>query len=292
LFFPVMKKILIQLDTDPQPSVFDRVVAIDAGVEELFSYANVNPGNCTNLVHGAMFTRRPEDLKSTAIFIGGSDVSSGDNVLKCVRETFFGPVHVSVMMDSNGCNTTASAAVIAAARHLDLNQAHALVLGATGPVGTRVVHLLAHQGCSVHVGSRSPDRARRICDRLRDQFPHVNLIPQFTGSKDELVNACDHVDLLISSGAAGVQFLTAEQWKTVSQLKVAIDLNAVPPAGIAEIELTDKATDRAGVICYGAIGVGGTKMKIHNAAVQKLFETNDSVLNTAEIFELGQALEV
>ena len=26
-------KILIQLDTDPQPSVFDGVVAVDAGVE-------------------------------------------------------------------------------------------------------------------------------------------------------------------------------------------------------------------------------------------------------------------
>ena len=37
------RKILIQLDSDPHPSVFDRVVAIDAGVDELFSYGGVKP---------------------------------------------------------------------------------------------------------------------------------------------------------------------------------------------------------------------------------------------------------
>jgi hypothetical protein len=32
-------RILIQLDTDPQASVFDAVVAIDAGAERLLQYA-------------------------------------------------------------------------------------------------------------------------------------------------------------------------------------------------------------------------------------------------------------
>jgi len=34
-------RILIQLDSDPQPSVFDRVVAVDAGADHVFSYGNV-----------------------------------------------------------------------------------------------------------------------------------------------------------------------------------------------------------------------------------------------------------
>jgi hypothetical protein len=86
-----MKRILIQLDTDPQPSVFDRVVAVDAGVEELFSYGGVTVENVEPLVHGAMFTRGPADLKNTAIFVGGSDVAAGErlrapaNVLRPVR---------------------------------------------------------------------------------------------------------------------------------------------------------------------------------------------------------------
>ena len=66
-----MRRILIQLDTDAHPSAFDRVVAVDAGVDELFSYAGVTPNDVESLVHGAIFTRGPADLKNTAIFIGG-----------------------------------------------------------------------------------------------------------------------------------------------------------------------------------------------------------------------------
>jgi hypothetical protein len=71
---------------------------------------------------------------------------------------------------------------------------------------------------------------------------------------------------------------------------VAIDLNAVPPLGIEGVEIMDKAIDRDGVTCYGALGVGGTKMKIHKAALARLFETNDAVLDAEEIFALGQKL--
>ena len=74
---------------------------------------------------------------------------------------------------------------------------------------------------------------------------------------------------------------------TCKTLKVAIDLNAVPPVGIEGVELTDKGADRDGVICYGAIGVGGTKMKIHKAAVAQLFEANNAVLDIEEIYELA-----
>jgi thiamine pyrophosphokinase len=42
-----MQTILIQFDTDAQPSVFDRVVAVDAGVNHLFSYAGVTPQTVT-----------------------------------------------------------------------------------------------------------------------------------------------------------------------------------------------------------------------------------------------------
>ena len=80
-----MKKILVQLDTDSHPSVFDRVVAIDAGVDELFSYGGVTVENVTGLVHGAMFTRSPNDLKNTAIFVGGSDVKAGEALLAKVQ---------------------------------------------------------------------------------------------------------------------------------------------------------------------------------------------------------------
>ena len=107
-------RILLQLDTDPHPSSFDSVVAIDSGVDHLLQYGNVQAESVTSLVHGAMFTRGGEDLSQTAIFIGGSNVHTAEELMKSVSKVFFGPVRVSVMLDANGCNTTAAAAVAAA----------------------------------------------------------------------------------------------------------------------------------------------------------------------------------
>jgi methylenetetrahydrofolate/methylenetetrahydromethanopterin dehydrogenase (NADP+) len=71
-------------------------------------------------------------------------------------------------------------------------------------------------------------------------------------------------------------------------LKVAIDLNAVPPLGVEGVGVGDKAAEQGDVICYGAIGVGDTKMKVHKAAIASLFESNDKVLDAEEIYHLAQ----
>src|SRR5438132_6808636 len=163
------RKILIQLDTDPQPSVFDRVVAVDAGADEVFSYGGVTPEQVRGLVHGAIFTRGPKHLKRTAIFIGGNDVTAGERLLHEVRRHMlpqFG-LQVSILLDANGANTTAAAAVHAAAAHLPLAGAAALVLGGTGPVGQRVARLLARAGAEVRVGSRQKERAEIVCAAIR-----------------------------------------------------------------------------------------------------------------------------
>jgi len=163
------RKILVQLDTDPHPSVFDRVVAIDAGADEVFSYGGVKPEQVQGLVHGAIFTRGPKDLKRTALFIGGSDVAAGDHLLLEVLKHMlpqFG-LRVGVLLDPNGANTTAAAAVRLAGLYLSLRGTNALVLGGTGPVGQRVARLLAAQGAKVRVGSRQIGRAAAVCDALR-----------------------------------------------------------------------------------------------------------------------------
>ncbi|MBI3862904.1 MAG: bifunctional NADP-dependent methylenetetrahydromethanopterin dehydrogenase/methylenetetrahydrofolate dehydrogenase [Planctomycetia bacterium] len=287
-----MKKILIQLDTDPQPSVFDRVVAVDADVDQLFSYAGVTPETVEPLVHGAIFTRGGKDLAQTAIFIGGSNVSAGEALLKKVVRTFFGPMRVSVIMDSNGSNTTAAAAVLSARKHLSLAGAQAVVLAGTGPVGLRAAQLLAAEGARVRVGSRSLERAVQTCDELRRTITPAGaeLAPCATATRAELEAACRGAQVVIAAGAAGVELLPADLRKSLSSLKVAIDLNAVPPAGIAGIAVFDKAVEHDGVVCYGAVGVGGLKMKIHKAALRKLFESNDQVLDTPGIYKIGESL--
>lgn len=286
-----MKKILIQLDSSQHASTFDRVVAIDAGVDELMSYHEVTPVNVEALVHGAMFTRGPEDLKNTALFIGGSDTHSGENLLRKVQETFFGPVRVSIMMDSNGCNTTAAAAVLAAGKHLDFSETKALVLGGTGPVGLRAAQLLARRGAEVVLASRSEERAQAACDAIAGLVEDARVQPLSLKDHKQLEAVNQETSLIIAAGAAGVKLLPAACWKPLKNLKVVIDLNAVPPAGIEEVDVMDKATERDGKICYGAIGVGGTKMKIHKAAIRKLFEANDLVLDTEEIYQIGVELQ-
>lgn len=285
-----MKKILIQLDTDPHPSTFDRVVAIDAHVDQIFSYGNVRPEDVEALVHGAIFTRGPKDLSNTAIFIGGNNVAAGEKLLSRVCATFFGPMRVSVMMDSSGSNTTAAAAGLAAQKHLRLEGLPSLVLGSTGPVGQRVAHLLAAEGAVVRVGSRTLGRAQETCQVVSAAVPQGAVSPFATGTPEELRTATQGVELIIAAGAAGIELLPLDVRRSMKSLKVAIDLNAVPPVGLAGIEVMDKAVERDGVVCYGAIGVGGLKMKIHKAALRQLFDANDKVLDTAAIFRIGEKL--
>lgn len=286
-----MQRILVQLDTDPLPSVFDRVVAVDAGVEQLFSYGGVDPHNVVPLVHGAIFTRGPADLKNTALFIGGGDVAQGEALLKAVKKAFFGPMRVSVLCDSNGSNTTAAAAVRAAARHLDLADASALVLGGTGPVGQRAARILARQGARVRIASRSREKAERVCEQIRAAVDNGEL-SGCGGSPDELAVALESVSLVIAAGAAGVQLLSREQWRASQTLKVAIDLNAVPPLGIEGLDVSDKGKERDGVACYGAIGVGGSKMKIHKECVRRLFSSNELTLDVDEVYAIAENMGV
>jgi hypothetical protein len=285
-------KILIQLDTDPQPSVFDAVVAVDAGAEHLFRHGGVTPANVRDLVYGALFTRGPTDLHATAIFIGGANVAAGEALLAAVKATFFGPFRVSVLFDANGANTTAAAAVLAASRSLggSLQNVSAAVLGATGPVGHRVARLLLGLGANVAVGSRSLDRATALSETLR-QSSNIGLVTPFAATNaDDLTAALKDSSLVITAGAAGVTLLPVTVWKSLPNMKVLIDLNAVPPLGIEGIEATDKNTERGPVRAWGALGVGGNKMKIHKKAIEELFTANDKIFDAEQVLELGRLL--
>jgi hypothetical protein len=283
--------ILIQLDTDPQPSVFDAVVAVDAGVAHLFRHAGVTAANVADLVYGALFTRGPADLHQTALFVGGSDVAAGEQVLEAVRRTFFGPFHVSVLFDPNGCNTTAAAAVLAALEAVggSLQGVNAAVLGGTGPVGQRVARLLLRLGARVVVGSRSQQRADAVARTLAGTTGGVCL-PRATADAAGLSQALHDAAVVVAAGAARALLLPLDVRRGLSGLRVAIDLNAVPPLGIEGVEAGDRNTERDGVRAWGALGVGGTKMKIHKKAVQELFMSSDRLLDAEEILELGRTL--
>lgn len=293
------KRILIQLDCDSQPSTFDAVVAVDAGADVLLRHGGVTPENVVPLVHGAMFTRGGADLASTAIFIGGSDVAAAEAVAARVRGAFFGPVRVGVLVDPSGANTTAAAAVVAAARHLLLKSGEkphprALVLGGTGPVGQRVARLLAGRGAIVTVASRTLHRAEEVVQRISATVPQAAMSAvEWTGSvrtDTALARLVEQVDVIVAAGAAGVKLLDAPGRALALAAKVIIDLNAVPPAGIEGVVANDKARLDGSVVVYGALGVGGTKMKIHKAAISRIFAQPDAFLDAEDLLAIGEQL--
>jgi methylenetetrahydrofolate/methylenetetrahydromethanopterin dehydrogenase (NADP+) len=286
--------ILIQFDIDPRPSAFDAVVAIDSGVDKLLQYGGVTAENVRELVHGAIFTRGPDDLKHTAIFVGGSNVAAAEKVLRAVKGAFFGPMRVSVLFDANGANTTAAAAVLAAAKHVPLEGATATVLAATGPVGSRAVRMLAGQGARVRAASRDRARSESVVEATKQAIASAKssgaVTAWQTATPDELAKSLEGAAIVIAAGAAGVQLISADALNAANSVRVAIDLNAVPPLGIEGVKANDKAADLEGKTVYGALGVGGTKMKIHKAALRRLFAANDQILDAEEILQIGKEL--
>ncbi|HEY7650526.1 MAG TPA: NADP-dependent methylenetetrahydromethanopterin/methylenetetrahydrofolate dehydrogenase [Methylomirabilota bacterium] len=284
-----MKKLLLQLDSDKHPSSFDRVVAYDAGVDEVMSYGAVRPEDVTPLVHGCLFTRGIPDLKSTAIWIGGSAVEAGEALTTAVTSAFFGPFKVSVMMDSNGCNTTAAAAVARIASAIPLSGARAVVLGGTGPVGLRAAVLLAREGASVVLTSRSRARAEEACAQVKTRFG-VSTEPAEARDAAAVARALQGARVCLSAGAAGVTLLPRTIWATHPTLAMLADVNAVPPLGIEGIEAGDKGNERNGKRVFGALGIGSLKMKGHKACMARLFEQNDAVLDLEAIWAITRTL--
>ena len=284
-----MRKLLLQLDTSAHASVFDRVVAYDGGADIVMSYGGVTDDAVRDLVHGAIFTRGPKDLRNTAIFIGGSDMRAGERLLAAVRKTFFGPMRVSVMLDSNGSNTTAVAAVtkLQQAAGNNIEGRRAVVTAGTGPVGVRAAGLLAKAGAEVSVTSRrQADPA--LVDGIRQRFGgSVRAVAMADGSYAAAV--LDGAELLLNAGPPGVCLVPQAAWAGRAGLVAAADLNAVPPLGIEGMQVTDDGVER-GAIVFGALGVGGLKMKIHKACIARLFERNDLVLDAETIAEVGRQL--
>src|SRR5574342_45080 len=138
-----MRKLLLQLDSSRLASVFEQVVAYDAGADVVMSYGGVTESDVRDLIHGCLFTRGPKDLQNTAVWIGGSNMAAGEHLLAMAMDSMFAPFKVSVMLDSNGSNTTAVAAVVKIEQTLgDLKGMKAAVLAGTGPVGQRAAGLL------------------------------------------------------------------------------------------------------------------------------------------------------
>ncbi len=283
-----MRKILLQLDSDPQPSVFDAITALDSADCVLLRHGGVTPDNVVPLVHGCMFTRSPKELSNTAIFIGGSNMEAAEKILNAVNGTQWKPLNVSVMFDPNGCNTTAASAIYNIASNIDIKGKKLTIVSGTGPVGQRAAGLAARLGALVTITSRSIEKAEVAASAIEERFgtrPECAVMREAS----DLPPILDGAVAVLCCGAAGVELIPEATWKGHSSLKVVADVNAVPPFGLAGTQTQwcgEKAGDK---LVFGAIGIGWLKMKMHHLAVSRLFESQGQAFDAEGIYELASA---
>jgi hypothetical protein len=210
-----------------------------------------------------------------------------------VQKAYFGPFRVSVMLDSNGCNTTAATTIARIAKARSLAGSRAVVLG-LGAVGLRSAVLLQGEGCDVAVVPLSPDL---FGDDRPYHRPHGLEVAQQLGldvrepaDRAELEAALDGAQIVLSAGPAGVQVLRYHAWAKHPTIELLADYNAAEPLGIEGTKATDDLAKYDGKLVLGALAIGGPKMKVHKACVRRLFDRNDQVLDTDAVYAIAREL--
>ncbi len=285
-----MRKLLLQLDSSRLASVFDEIVAHDAGADAVLARGGVTAADVRDLIYGCIFTRGPKDLKHTAAFIGGTDMAVGEQLLAAAQQAFFGPFRISLLLDSNGSNTTAVAAVAKMLQAAgDVRGRKAVVISGTGPVGRRAAGLLARAGATVVLTSRKAESGEAARVAIAERFGGQVSAVVMSGAPDA-ARVLEGAVVAFNAGAAGVQMVPKAAWAGHKSLRVLADVNAVPPLGIEGVKETDDGAEKEGARVFGALAIGGLKMKLHKACIGRMFERNDLVFDVETIAALAQEL--
>jgi methylenetetrahydrofolate/methylenetetrahydromethanopterin dehydrogenase (NADP+) len=282
-----MKKVLVQLDTDQHPSAFDAIAAYDAGVDAVMSYGAITAQNLGDVVQGAIFPRGPDGLSNTVFWVGGSKVRDGEAAFEAAQKLFFEPFKPSIMLDSDGSNTTAAAAVALVHGAVNLEGTTAAVIG-VGPVGLRSAELLRREHAEVTMFTFPPDvmggghrRASGIPVAQDAGFEVVE-----PASSDELDAALAGRAVVFAAGPAGTQILRRSGWAQEG-VRVVVDYSAAEPVGVEGVERGDSLEEEDGVRKLGALAVGGPKMKLQKACIRKMFENKGTVMDLEGVYDVA-----
>ncbi|MEF7612941.1 NAD(P)-dependent methylenetetrahydromethanopterin dehydrogenase [Aquincola sp. MAHUQ-54] len=278
-----------------QMSPFDINMAADAGYQLVVPYADVGLDAIRGLTQDTIFSRGPKGVARTGIFIGGRDAVLAADMLERARDSMVKPFIVSLMADPSGAYTTAAAMVAcvegALRKHhgLGLDGRRVVVLGGTGPVGRIAGVIAAQAGAEVHLSSRNGiDVAEEAAQQTARRFGVV-LHGVSGGDRAAVRSSVAEADVVLACAAAGVQVLSAEDLGLATSLKVAADVNAVPPEGIAGVGVMDDGkplpAGAAGAVGIGALAVGNVKYQTQHRLLVQMVEGNQAVvLGFAEAF--------
>jgi methylene-tetrahydromethanopterin dehydrogenase len=277
----------------PQVSPFDVNMAADAGYQILAPYANVTLEGITGLVQDAIFSRGPKGAACTGLFLGGHDVLLADEMMERARQAMVPPFVVSLFADPSGAYTTAAAMVACTeaalrrgGREDGLKGAEVLLLGGTGAVGRVAAVLCAREGARVTLGSRDAAAAAEAAAVTGARFD-VTLHGTSTRSAEELRSALAKADVVMAVAAAGAQVASEADLAAASRLRVVVDINAVPPAGVAGVGVTDDEKPLAGTsaVAIGALTVGNVKYQVQHRLLSRMRQSERPVVfGVAEAF--------
>ncbi len=274
-------------------SPFDINMAYEANFDAVIPYCNVELGEIQALTQDTIFSRSPEGVRRTGIFIGGREFDLALKMLAAARAAMVPPFTVSVMADPSGAITTAAAMVALAELWSvktvggDLAGHRVCVLGGTGPVGVCTALLAARCGAQVAIVSHQGRGAAMVAADRISRAHGVNL-DGLDGSSPAAVRAwLPEIDILFSAARAGVEVIDGETLRVASRLKIIADANAVPPAGIAGVGVKDKGkpltlADGHQASALGALTIGDIKYKVHTALLQQMYEASSPVFLSHE----------
>jgi methylene-tetrahydromethanopterin dehydrogenase len=279
-------------------SPFDVNMALDAGWTSAIPYLHVEPGEIQALVQDAIFSRSPGGLKRTGIFIGGRDAKMAVDMVRSARKSMVPPFEVSVFADPSGAFTTAAAMVAVVEReletkfHTDLQGKNVLALGGTGPVGQIAATLAAKAGANVRIIGRQLEKAQTIATLCDTEFGDGQTGIQGDADANKAQLILD-ADIVFATAAAGIQVLNAELVAVAPLLKVAADVNAVPPSGIAGLDAHHRGHpiegSQSGAVGVGALAIGNVKYKTQSALLTRMRETDKPVyLSFDDALELAR----
>ena len=278
-----------------QASPFDVNMAADAGYRLVVPYAQVGLEQVTALTQDAIFSRGPKGVARTGIFIGGRDALLAADMLERARAAMFKPFVVSLMADPSGAYTTAAAmvgcveAALQRLHGLALSGRRVLVLGGTGPVGRIAAVLAAQAGAAVTLASHSgAAAAQKAAEATAARFD-VTLSAASAADTAALRAQLGAAEVVLACAAAGVQVVTADDLAAAGALKVAADVNAVAPEGIAGVGVNDDAKPlagaAAGAVGIGALAIGNVKYQTQHRLLVRMCEAEKAqVFGFAEAF--------
>lgn len=291
--------ILHLLTPGAQASPFDVNMAVDAGWQVVVPYCQVAPEGVAGLAQDAIFSRGPKGARRTGIFIGGRDVAVAADMLERARAAMVPPFVVSLFADPSGAFTTAAALVActeaALRRHhgSGLGGQRVLLLGGTGPVGRIAAVLCARAGATAllgsHKGRDAADAAARDTGRRFD----VVLAAASTHTRSDLREALAQADVVMGVAAAGVQVMGEDDRAGARHLRVAADINAVPPAGLAGVGTMDDGVPIAGtaIVGIGALAIGDVKYQVQHRLLVRMRESErPECLGFEQAFDVAREL--